>query len=131
MEATSFHGCKDTLIRYLVKQMPLANVLPEVAYACVNEPINFESRDLAGYDYVDSVVVFDPVIGKTRKVGRRRYNPIEEIYYDFGDGTVEHYTKAQIQSFATDVIPCFKNSIPLAGGDGFYIDRICIAGRIG
>lgn len=126
MEATNKYGCKDTLKRTLVKEMPLANILPDKAYGCVLDSITFESRDIAGYDYVDSVIVFDPLQNKNRKIGRRVYNPIEHIYYDFGDGTIEHYSGAEISSFAQDVQPCFLNSITLTQTDIDSIQSILL-----
>lgn len=126
LEATNNYGCKDTLQRTLVKQMPLANILPDKAYGCVLDPIIFESREIAGYDYVDSIIVFDPLQNKNRKIGRRVYNPIEHIYYDFGDGTIEHYTGADIASFAQDVQPCFLNSITITQRDIDSINSILL-----
>lgn len=126
LEATNKYGCKDTIKRTLVKQMPLANILPNKAYGCVLDSILFESREIAGYDYIDSIVVFDPLQNKNRKIGRRVYNPIAHIYYDYGDGTVEHYSGAEIESFAQDVTPCFLNSISLSQRDIDTVNSIVL-----
>lgn len=126
LRAFSQYGCVDTAVVQIIKTNPLANFLPEKPFACVGENLQFESRDLAGFNFIDSVDVFDPKIGEFRRVGRKVYREIEHIYWHWGDGSVTHIAYDDLQSFRDDVDECIYSKFPLTPSDIIHIENIIL-----
>lgn len=110
LEASSMYGCNDYKTIVVSKHMPLARFIPSITWGCAPLTVNFESLDEPGFDFLDSTPVFNPRLNRTDTIMRRRYNEITSLYWDYGDGTVEHITGSELLSRVTNLMNRIKSA---------------------
>lgn len=107
--AENKYGCSDKITKTLRKLMPLAWFVPDKTWGCLPDEFTFESRDVPGYDFVDTLMKYDPDLGKNVPTPVYRFNEITHLYWNFGDGTKTEVDAATLANLLPSMTTCFNS----------------------
>jgi gliding motility-associated-like protein len=108
--AENKYGCVDKITKTLTKLMPLASFLPDKTWGCVTDQFTFEAREMPGYDFIDTLLKFNPDSGKNVPTAVYRFNEITHLYWDFGDGTKTQVDSTTLSNLLPNMKTCFTSA---------------------